>query len=223
MDDDRPQHDNISLFDLTRNGDPYWTRNMAWTMAQTQIGLFVCPSDTPYDKPDPLVVFFLYPNSMGEGDTMVAGFMQSGASLPLGDYIGVPLGRTNYLGSAGYIGHSGFPPFDLYQGVFYDHSKIDFRDVTDGTSHTLLFGEVMGGETGNLGAGMSYPWIGAGAIGTAWGMSDRPTWGQFGSRHPGIAQFCLVDGSVRPISTSIDQNTYLYLSGIADGHNVECP
>ena len=78
----------------------------------------------------------------------------------------------------------------------------------------------MGGTKTHPSAGepltSSYSWIGCGALGTIGEvgvttsidarvpLSDNPTPDQFSSYHPAIVHFCLVDGSVRPISTKTD-------------------
>ncbi len=207
IDADVADHDGISLFDLARKGDPYWKREEAWKIGQTRIGSFVCPSDTPYDIPDAMVVIHSF---LFGGNAMVAG-----ASLP--DREGSPLGRTNYLGVAGDIGYVGLPSHDLYKGVFHNRSQTGFRDITDGSSNTLLFGEVIGDDESG------FVWIGTGALPTRYGLSSTPNWAQFSSRHPGIVHFCLADGSVRQLSIEIDQDTYKYLGAIADGQVVHPP
>ena len=53
-------------------------------------------------------------------------------------------------------------------------------------------------------------------MGTYWGLQSGQ-WQGFGSRHPGVVQFCFCDGSVRPLRVSLDYNVYLSYSGIADG------
>jgi prepilin-type N-terminal cleavage/methylation domain-containing protein len=214
MDVDKPQHADISIFDLDRKGDIYWTRPHAWTMAQTKIGTFVCPSDTPYEKPDPLALicfYYLAPD----------GTMDARSIGPAGS--GNPLARTNYLAVAGYIGHIGQPGYDAYQGVFYNRSQIDFRDILDGSSNTLLFGEAMGGSLPPGEGGYSYAWIGAATMCTGWGLSDSSGWWQFSSNHPGIVQFCLADGSIRPLATQIDFDLLQNLGAIADGQTAQPP
>ncbi len=229
---DRAAHDGISLFDINKcdpnaSADGYWvsTRPSAWMMAQSRISTFICPSDLPYTKPNP-VVFTVFQNlgSMIQMNQLTLG--------PSGD----PLGRTNYLGVAGWLGYVGVPSNDYYRGVFWNRSKIDFRDITDGSSNTLLFGEIMGGNhtSGTL-ATTSFAWAGAGGFGTFGEegsstsldarvpLSDTPTGNQFSSYHPGIVNFCLADGSVRPISTTISCLPMKYLSAIADGQNVQAP
>ena len=206
-DTDVAMHAGISVYDVARTGDGFWMRDQAWLMAQTKIGAFLCPSDTPYDKHDPLAIVTYYYAS-GVGSVL-------GVNFASGE--GDPLGRTNYLGVAGYIGHISQPSYDAYQGVFWNRSKIDFRDILDGSSNTLLFGESMGGES------TSYAWFSAGTMATAWNLSDKPDWWQFSSSHPRIVQFCLADGAVVGLSTQIDSDTYVLLSAIADGQPAQVP
>ena len=40
---------------------------------------------------------------------------------------------------------------------------------------------------------------------------------QFSSSHPGVVQFCLVDGSVRPLARTIAPEVFLNLGGMAEG------
>ena len=42
----------------------------------------------------------------------------------------------------------------------------------------------------------------------------------FGSYHPGICQFVMGDGSVRPLSTAINPNILALLANIADGQPI---
>jgi len=207
LDTDVAAHAGISVLDITRVGDPWWSRSQAWTLAQTKIGAFTCPSDMPYEKLGPFAMILFYMD--GSTGTMLAvSFVGTEGDV---------LGRTNYLGCAGYLGHTNNTGFDYWQGVFWNRSRMDFRDITDGSSNTLLFGEIMGGESN------SYVWFSAGNMATGWGLSDTPGWWQFSSYHPRVVQFCLADGSVAPLSTGIDFNTYLYLSAAADGQPVKLP
>ena len=128
------------------------------------------------------------------------------------------LGRTNYIGVAGEGGHIGNPGTDFYQGVYWNRSKIDIREITDGTSNTLLFGEIMGGSDLTC-----YSWFSMGAYPTAFGLSNNPNWAQFSSYHSGVVEFCLADGSVTGLSKSIDLLTYILLSAIGDGTSTHVP
>ena len=54
------------------------------------------------------------------------------------------------------------------------------------------------------------------------GPSDATTY-RFGSYHPGMCQFALCDGTVRPIPINIDGNTLGYLANKADNQTVNFP
>ena len=143
----------------------------------------------------------------------------------------IPIATSNYVMVAG-TGSSTTPPATPGTtttpplGVGFQNSKINFRDITDGTSNTLLvgerawkYGQVMGGaatvvgfsasvnvQDGNNGvktAGLGA--IGIGYDGINWSATnaDHQPRG-FSSVHVGGAQFALCDGSVRFISENID-------------------
>jgi prepilin-type N-terminal cleavage/methylation domain-containing protein len=211
-DEDVASYGGISIFDVSRKGLRYWNRAPAWTAAQAKIGSFICPSDTPYEKLTPWAMLSCYLN----GNTLT--YLATYFSPPGGD----PLGRTNYIGVAGYFGHVNNPGTDALQGVFWNRSKIDFRDITDGSSNTLLFGEAMGGQDAD-GTGHSYAWFSAGFMTSCWGLSDSPGWWQFSSNHPKTVQFCMADGAVVSLSTQIDYDTFEFLSAVADDEIVHVP
>lgn len=120
-------------------------------------------------------------------------------------------------------------------GVFSTRSKTALSKVTDGTSKTLMFGEAPGTagtgipddfEPGTF-SGLTHGniWAGWGVLPTAYGIdASRKNnfsgkgemydveWSYYGSFHNGIAQFCFVDGSVRPLNTDMDLTTFESLS-----------
>ncbi len=214
MDDDKATAGGISLFDLAREGANYTssTRPHAWAMAQTKIGTFICPSDNPYDKPKPIwVIAFYYDGT----PTIARGVFEDDA--------GDVLGRTNYIGVAGYAGYVDDSYYDYFRGVFYNRSQTDFRDIADGSSNTLLFGEAMGGSKPEPEGNQSYAWAGVGGMWTIPGLDKESDWFQFSSHHPDMVHFCMADGSVRQISLEVDFVTFQYLGAMADEHTVEVP
>jgi prepilin-type N-terminal cleavage/methylation domain-containing protein len=232
----------VPLLDIIKTNDWWGTKGswrpapgaqlIPWALGQTKIPAFNCPSDQSYEKTSLVITFTCV---ISRGSSLMT------AALGYSDGTGNALGRTNYLGVGGLMCHTGYGNIDKHQGVFFNRSRIDFRDITDGSSRTLLFGEIMGGslpfDANNAGhcGQFSYAWTGTGIMPTLGGLGtpsageDSDGW-QFSSYHPGIVQFCLADGSVREISVSIDstrdgQQCRLldYLGGIADGKPVEVP
>ena len=210
---------NVSLYDVDQKGAPYWARNDAWTAAQTKISILLCPSDNPYACQNPLVAFQVY----WDGQTTIYfsawGFSTGNPSS---------LGRTNYLANGGKAGYTLQPAYDPWKGPFYNRSKTNFAEITDGTSNTFLLGEAMGGLAANSSAEVqSYGWMGYGIMTTYWGVAPDDNgaigWYQYSSRHPGVIQFCLADGSVRSISKEIDYDIFDELGAQADGNPVTIP
>ncbi|WP_437202921.1 DUF1559 family PulG-like putative transporter [Planctomicrobium sp. SH664] len=107
-------------------------------------------------------------------------------------------------------------------GIFYENSSIDDRDILDGTSNTLLFGESPVGFWGDSYSSVArarddYP-----GFDKNWqapsNWNDYPECQQgggtvtlnvqffgFGSFHGDVSNFCMADGSARPIAKNIDQ------------------
>ena len=84
------------------------------------------------------------------------------------------LGKCNYIGVAGALGdgvHTASPSdgpgvsLQKYVGIYTNRSKNKTSTITDGSSNTLAFGEILGGAS-NAGAKRDFiiPWIGAGSL-----------------------------------------------------------
>lgn len=131
------------------------------------------------------------------------------------------LGYTSYRGNMGYwpsVDSSGNPLPPLMNGMFYQNSQVNFRDVMDGTTQTLLFGETLFGFWGD-----SYSCCARAKddittpqnspnFDTYW-LSPNPTSGPinffgFGSFHTDVCNFAMADGSSKSIAKNIDTNVF---------------
>ncbi len=101
-------------------------------------------------------------------------------------------------------------------GVFFENSRVEFRDVYDGLSNTMVVGE----RRADLG---TVTWVGvspaveepfARIVGSADHTPNHHDshFEDFSSRHSGGANFVFGDGSVRLINDQIDETTYRSLS-----------
>jgi prepilin-type processing-associated H-X9-DG protein len=153
---------------------------------------------------------------------------------------GRELARTNYTGVGG--AYNKVDPADTlhaqwapYVGIFNSaNSKqtTKFADIKDGTSNTLMFGEYLGGWHKDGTRDFEVAWLGSGGWPTRRGLAPiynytsptgvvytgtEYTWGQYQSAHPGLVNFAFGDGSVRPVFTTADFNTFIQASGMKDG------
>jgi len=115
------------------------TQNALWTLAQTRVGLFLCPSDAADTRTTNTWITFY---TVG---TSITGVYYPGS-------FGANLGRTNYLANAGSIGRAETSSFYAqFAGPFWSRSKLTLAQWTsaDGTANTFAFGEYLGdGEKG---------------------------------------------------------------------------
>jgi prepilin-type N-terminal cleavage/methylation domain-containing protein len=134
------------------------------------------------------------------------------------------LAPTNYLGICG-AGKGTSPWWGQWEGVYTNRSKTKLTDITDGTSHTLLYGEAAGRAdvdplTGQpVAHALNISWFGGGVLPSAEGVetAQRALWSQFSSYHPSGVRFAFADGSVRTVSFAINTSLLLKLSGMRDG------
>jgi prepilin-type processing-associated H-X9-DG protein len=188
----------------------FWPTTFA--ASRHRIKTFECPSDNPYtlsmspaDAADTGAVY----SRVVLLNTAVALFYYHAADLVASG--GLP-GLTNYVPSAGTIGHhQGLASnavrrfYAAREGVFADEVRVTMAMLTDGTSQTLLFGEYVGafqdGSSGPRVRAMS--WMGAGGFPAHWSIVDLSDTSyarfSFGSLHPGVVNMGYADGSVRPL------------------------
>ncbi len=194
--------------------------------ASPRISSFLCPS---VDADAYVTVFMMVNYGTGGVDYPLNA---SGGHLASSAPGRLVLGRTNYLGMAG----AGWFYGQQYYGLLYYKSRTKLANVPDGTSNTLLFGELAGGYNAWGGSGG----IPSGVTGYTWSCSSmmdcfgavtsghatdpnwppgggNPAWSFYSSQHTGIANFAFGDGSVRSITQSIDQASWVYLNGYKDG------
>jgi len=204
------------LLRLDYEGPPYWTIRRCWELAQERIPTFLCPSDDAEQSTSMKTTVHIYydPNHPSFGPAVVYHGASERDGAMFGGSNGLELGRTNYLGACGRAAVINYP-WDAQHGVFYNRSKTQLPHIHDGSSHTLLFGEVLGRGDNSLNPGLvrhwGLAWFGCGLMWANYGF-DSEGYAKFASEHPGLVQFCLADGSVRGIGTDVDQPTLLGLA-----------
>lgn len=136
--------------------------------------------------------------------------------------------RSNYLLSSGiYTEYDcNTRPNRIYQGAFFNDISVNLKEVRDGASNTILCGESLTQKT----ATQYGPYWGSGthtsthgrAVPTDPNFRPNAYWPTtklnyawvFGSRHPGVTNFAMIDGSVRTIKDSIANPIWFALTTI---------
>jgi prepilin-type N-terminal cleavage/methylation domain-containing protein len=202
------------MFNLANPSGGVWWGG-AWTPTNNQVKTFLCPSDNAVTA-SPATGVWAY---FTESDTSLTGGY-FGGNYP-------SLGKSNYTANAGALGDTTDSFWGKFRGPYYSNSQTRIVAISDGTSNTFGFGEIIGG-TNNPGTqgprDYVASWAGAGALPTAWGPLDPSQWYAFGSNHTGVVQFSYCDGSVRSIKKISATDWYTsrwyanqYSAGAADG------
>ncbi len=209
-----------------------WGSWMTWILPYIE-------QNTVYDKFDLSVRE--YPNVTGinsPGATVIEGYLcPSDVILPPT----VKYSSNYYFGANSYFANAGTKAWPVAQatfdGVMFYNSKVAIRKITDGTSNTLLAGERFSSDpTWNQSTPLTdfrgWAWTNYNSgqdnlADTNWpinsqmaqiGVSSRKT--NFGSGHPGGANFVMCDGSVQylTLDSSQDLVNLQRLSMRADGN-----
>jgi prepilin-type N-terminal cleavage/methylation domain-containing protein len=184
--------------------------------AQKVIPSFVCPSD---------------PNGGAKNFgswACVGGVQNANGDFATINYAAMADSR-NRINSSGYTSCGNCYPRTDGDGMMFNRSKIGVRDVTDGTSNTILMAEVSGGP----GVNQFWEWAWSGPLvdaritpngpgsypGDRTFLNPRETDTPQGasSYHEGGIQVLLADGSVRFLSENINFATYKSLATRSGG------
>jgi prepilin-type N-terminal cleavage/methylation domain-containing protein len=191
---------------------------------------FLCPSDNAQDVTPTSgiwVALMVYVPGVGfYGDYV---YPTAGGSATIG--WGQALGCSNYFANGGFGYQFSSPQF---VGPMAQSTKTRIESISDGTSNTIAFGESLTGTVN--GRDFKSSWGGAGALRSSYGIPTDPNarWYTWSSKHTGIVQFAMCDGSVRTMPKfggrdcsdpavgcvtvpSVQRDNFIYMSGMNDG------
>ncbi len=114
-------------------------------------------------------------------------------------------------------------------GMFYGNSSTSLRDLRDGSTSTIMIGEVQRLNAGTVTTTSMDGWA-VGGLPTLFTTADAVVQSQMGingkqretagSDHSGGAHFGLADGSVRFLSQNMDLNLYTSLGTIGESETI---
>jgi len=194
-------------------GNPaWWNYAESGAAAQATVKTFLCPSDATAPKAV-LAVAYLWPTS-GGGCCLGSGFTNAATVQALG--------KTSYLASGGYLNNNSASD---YPGYFGNRSKTKIELAQDGSSNTLLFGEVTHNPaqawSGTPSPVLAWTWMSSPPIATGWGgvlvTPQTDFFYRFSSNHAGVWMAGMGDGSIRAMRKPTVWPTIVWASGANDG------
>jgi prepilin-type N-terminal cleavage/methylation domain-containing protein len=212
---------------------PYIDMAPLYNKMNTQAHFFVAPN---FDAPALTVIpaYVCPSNPVSEGVDWTSGTNPAPGANPKEDSA-----RADYEGiSDSGIGRGGALSLVIKNGngMFYHNSRIRIRDVTDGTSNTLAFGEIVSRGPGlcsccswlayadGIGVqnGINAPFRSTpnGAFPLGHDMYNGNAYSGPASHHEGGCHFVLADGAVRFISENLGQTVLTNLATRAGGEVV---
>lgn len=192
----------------------------------TVVPMFICPSDIgetifeiaeggEHDHDH----FNVRPNDEDDDDDHGHGHADEGRERLF------PISKSNYAGM--------FGTFDIHDspyrgdGMFFGNSRMKMRDMSDGSSNTIVVGERSSRLGGSIWHGVIHEANMAEAriVGVADHAPNDPIghFEDFSSYHSGVTGFVMGDGSVRHISDNIDLVLYKALSTRQGGEVANLP
>ena len=151
------------------------------------------------------------------------------AELATANYVGV-FGSPSGSGGRELEDCEGFVGQCTGNGMFFHNSRVRMRDITDGTSNTIVIGErvtrPLGATEDTFSTWSGVVPEGEEAFARTLGLVDHPPNAgnhgvihvdDFSSHHVGGTHFVLGDGHVRFVSENIDENVYQFLSTLSGG------
>lgn len=213
-----PQMEQENIYrQITTNWDPralnvpIWTSDTTnWQVAHTRIPMFLCPSDNADEATQVYSRIGTWATDPAATSGTLSSFVFSAASS-------VDLGRSNYAAVGGRLGRVGAAAIDILEGPFSNRSATTITGITDGTSNTLAFGELISDNPSGPRT-RARIWMSSSWQPTSWGV---PSTGishlHFSSRHSGIINFAMCDGSVKSVRTGADTTIFRQISAKSDG------
>ena len=196
-------------------------------VAKTDIPAFYCPTRRNEVRDQDQSIMFL--EWTGGGNDYAAAYCGSNGYW---NDIDEPTKCIHKIGSMEYAAGSLINQNNL-MGIFTWNKSTKFRDITDGTSNTIMIGEHQRlNDPETCTRRSSDGWAVAGVATTF--STDASTCGcpgglnndffeSPGSEHPGGAQFAMADGSVTFISENVNSVLFMYLGAKASGETKSLP
>jgi prepilin-type N-terminal cleavage/methylation domain-containing protein/prepilin-type processing-associated H-X9-DG protein len=184
--------DVLKYLDKRPTAGPWWTNANLYRLATQTVPGLICPSDQLSEESKLKCYLGMYTYYQSPYLTVEGVYLTP-------DQMPDRLARTSYLGMDGYCDEVKIPEVDRFAGLFINRKPRCMKNLRDGTSNTMTFGECCARENGMRLASLS--WF-SGSLPTFAGF-DGKYWYQFSSGHPKIMNFAFADGSVHGISSDI--------------------